>query len=85
MTMPRMRTAAGVLAEIKKVDPSSEVSLYYIRRLIQTEAVPVVNCGKKKLVNVDAVMELLANGYDKPMAPERMHEPVMEYGIRRVK
>ena len=66
MTMPRMRTAEKVLEEIKKNDPETEVTLHYIRALIRAEAVPVVYCGRKKLVNVDAVMELLASGYTIP-------------------
>ena len=70
MTMPRMRTAEKVLAEIKQVDPDTEVTLHYIRALIRAEAVPVVRCGRKKLVNVDAVMELLANGYELPTEPQ---------------
>lgn len=68
MSMPRMRTAERVLAEIKLADPGTEVTLHYIRQLIREEAVPVVCCGRKKLVNVDAVMSLLGAGY-KPEAP----------------
>ena len=64
MTMPRMRTAEKALAEIKQADPGTEVTLHYLRRLIKAEAVPVVSCGRKKLVNVDSVIELLANGYE---------------------
>ena len=66
MSIPRMRTAEKVLAEIKAVDPDSEVTLYYIRAMIKAGAVPVVSCGRKKLVNVDAVMDLLASGYELP-------------------
>lgn len=66
MTMPRMRTAEKVLEEIRAVDPGTEVTLHYIRQLIRVEAVPVVACGRKKLVNVDAVMALLASGYTLP-------------------
>lgn len=66
MTMPRMRTAENVLAEIRAADPGTEVTLHYIRQLIRVEAVPVVACGRKKLVNVDAVMALLASGYTLP-------------------
>jgi hypothetical protein len=65
-----MRTAERVLDEIKKVDPETEVTLHYIRALIRAEAVPVVACGRKKLVNVDAVMELLASGYTLPTEPQ---------------
>lgn len=66
MSMPRMRTAEKVLEEIKREDPATEVTLHYIRALIRAEAVPVVACGRKKLVNVDAVMELLSSGYVLP-------------------
>ena len=66
MPMPRMRTAEKVLEEIKREDPATEVTLYYIRSLIRAGAVPVVACGRKKLVNVDAVMDLLSTGYEPP-------------------
>ena len=54
-----MRTAVGVLAEIKAQDPNSEVTLHYIRHSIHTNQVPVVPVGCKKLVDVDAVIEYL--------------------------
>lgn len=63
MAVPRMRTAERVLEEIKLSDPNTEVTLCYIRQLIRSGAVPVVVCGRKRLVNVDSVMELLARGY----------------------
>lgn len=62
MNTPRMRTAAGVLQEIKAMDPSTEVTFNYIRYLIHTEAVPVLCVGRKKLVNVDAVLAYLDAG-----------------------
>lgn len=62
MSLPRMRTAAGVLAEIKAQDPNSEVTLHYIRHIIHTNQVPVVPVGRKKLVDVDAVIEHLKGG-----------------------
>lgn len=77
MSIPRMRTAAKVLEEIKAEDPNSEVSLNYIRQIIRTGAVPVVECGRKKLVNVDDVLRLLSSGYSTP-------EPEPVYGIRQV-
>lgn len=77
MSIPRMRTAAKVLEEIRAVDPNSEISLNYIRRIIRIGAVPVVECGRKKLVNVDDVLSLLASGYTLP-------EPEPVYGIRQV-
>lgn len=77
MSIPRMRTAAKVLEEIRAYDPNSEISLNYIRRIIRIGAVPVVECGRKKLVNVDDVLSLLASGYTLP-------EPEPVYGIRQV-
>lgn len=84
MDVPRMRTAERVLEEIKATDPNTEVTLYYIRALIRAKAVPVVCCGRKKLVNVDSVMELLARGYTLP-GPEPESAPQTEGGIRRVR
>lgn len=63
MAIPRMRTAERVLDEIKALDPETEMTLHHVRQLIREEAVPVVRCGRKKLVNVDAVLELLAGGH----------------------
>jgi len=65
-----MRTAEKVLEIIKAEDPGTEVTLYYIRRVIKAGALPVVSCGRKKLVDADAVMSLLANGYALPSEPE---------------
>lgn len=84
MAIPRMRTAERVLEEIKAADPNTEVTLYYIRALIRAEAVPVVCCGRKKLVNVDSVMELLARGYTLPEPDPAPPAPQTVGGIRRV-
>lgn len=62
MALPRMRTAAGVLAEIKAQDPATEVTLHYLRHIIATKQVPTVPVGRKKLVNVEAVIDFLENG-----------------------
>lgn len=80
MTAPRMRTAEKVLEIIKAEDPSTDVTLYHLRRMIRAGAVPVVACGRKKLVNADAVIELLASGYE---LPETVEPPPMGR-IRRV-
>lgn len=62
MAFPRMRTAAGVLVELKAQDPDTEVTLHYIRQIIHTNQVPVVEVGRKKLVDVDKVLAFLAAG-----------------------
>ena len=80
MALPRMRTAAGVLAEIKAEDPATEVTLHYLRRIINTGQVPVTAVGRKKLVDVDAVMEYIAAG----QAPPVIEVPAMAGQLRRV-
>ena len=64
MSLPKMRTAPGVLAEIKAADPNTEVSLHMVRRIINSGKVPVVNAGNRKLVNVAAVLAYLEAGED---------------------
>ncbi|MBQ9408526.1 MAG: hypothetical protein IJU28_03940 [Clostridia bacterium] len=59
MNPPRMRTAEGALAIIKESDPDTAVTLRYIRRLIATGAVSSLAVGRKKLVNVDALIAFL--------------------------
>ena len=63
MTIPRMRTAEGALAVIKTEDPETAVTLRAIRGLINTGKVPHVPVGKKKLVDVDQLMDYLKGGY----------------------
>lgn len=58
--MARMRTAEGALQIIKDQDPDTAVTLRLIRRLISTGEFPSVPVGRKKLINVDALLEYLA-------------------------
>lgn len=62
MSLPRMRTAAGVLAIIKEQDPGTEVTMHYIRNLIKTRKVPVTPVGSKKLVDADVIIAYIAAG-----------------------
>ena len=66
MAIPRMRMASGVLAEIKAMDPGTQVTLHYIRGIIKAEKVPVIKSGCKKLVDLDKVLEYLSNGDTSP-------------------
>ena len=60
---PRMRTAEGALTIIKAQDPETAVTLRYLRRLINTGELPCVSVGRKKLINVDALLEYLAGAH----------------------
>ena len=59
--LPRMRSATRCLEEIKKIDPETEITLGYIRRLIRTEAIPVTKMGKRLTVDLDQLIEYIAN------------------------
>ncbi len=59
-SVARMRTAEGCLAVIKALDPDTAVTLRYIRRLIATGEIPCCPVGRKKLVNVDLLLDYLA-------------------------
>lgn len=45
---------------IKEQDPDTAVTLRSIRRMIATGEFPSVPVGRKKLINVDALLEYLA-------------------------
>lgn len=77
--IPRMRTAAKIVAEIRALDPGSEVTEYWVRQIIKSGEVPVVWAGCKALVNLDDVLALLALGTS-PQGPA----PCTAGGIRRV-
>ena len=60
--VPRMRTAQAALEIIRAEDPETEVSLRYIRQLIATGQIQHWPVGRKKLVNVDSLLEYLRGG-----------------------
>lgn len=63
MSIVRMRFPRQALAELRKLDPQTPVSLSFIRRLVKTGAVPSVpvGAGKRRLVNFDALVAYLQN------------------------
>ncbi len=67
--IPRMRTAPKIVAEIKALDPETEITEYYIRKLAREGRIPVVWAGCKALINLDDVLELCHLGTEraKPM------------------
>ena len=79
-SIPRMRTAAKSVAEIKAADPGTEVTEYYIRQLVKEGSVPVVWAGNKALINLDDVLSLLRLGTSRA-EPE---PPDVVGGIRRI-
>jgi len=74
-----MRTAPKIVAEIKALDPGSEVTEHYVRQLVRDGAVTVAWAGNKALINLDEILDLLRIG-------TRRAEPVPDTvdGIRRI-
>ena len=78
-TIPRMRTAAGIVAELKAIDPDTGVTEYFVRRMMREGVLPVVRAGSKTLVNLDDVLALLRAG-----TPPPDNAPETPGGIRRL-
>ena len=56
----RMRTLDECYAEIKQMDENTAISKYYIRQLAISGKIPVVMCGRKRLINLDGLIEYLS-------------------------
>lgn len=56
-----MRTLDECYTEIKKMDENTAISKYYIRQLALSGKIPVVMCGRKRLINLDALIEYLSS------------------------
>ena len=90
--MPRMRTLDGVMAIIREQDPDSSISKYLVRRVICCGLVPVLQIGRRKLVDADKVIEFLSSGVDlndlqpteSGITPVRVDEPHFSLYGRRV-
>ena len=78
--IPRMRTVDGIVQELKRLDPASEVSAYCIRQLVKNGALRSLPTGKKKLINLNDVLDLMNIGVSPVTEPEKP----LPVGIRRV-
>ena len=57
--LSRKRTLDEAYNELKQLDPNTAFSKYYIRRLAISGAVPTIMCGRKRLIDLDALIEYL--------------------------
>lgn len=62
MSLPRMRTAEGILRELRTDDPCTAVTLHFIRGVIAAEVIPVVSSGRRKLIDYDRFLAFLGEG-----------------------
>lgn len=60
--MVQLRYAAEILAEIKKVDPNTSISIGFIKRLAKTGVVRTRCVGKCTLIALDDVISFLEGG-----------------------
>ena len=59
--LPRMRTVHEAAEELRKMDANTAVTEYHNRQLAINNIIPRVKAGKKYLINLDALIEYLAN------------------------
>jgi len=59
--LAKMRTLDEAYAEIKRMDENTSLSKYFIRRLALSGEIPVVMCGRKRLINLDALIDYLSS------------------------
>lgn len=64
-----MRTLDECYNEIKAMDDNTAISKYYIRQLALSGKIPVVMCGRKRLINLDGLIEYLS-GSGNTAAPD---------------
>lgn len=62
--LSRKRTLDEAYNELKQLDPNTAFSKYYIRRLAISGAVPTIMCGRKRLIDLDALIEYLNEPHD---------------------
>jgi len=61
--LARMRTLDEAYAEIKQMDEHTGISKYYIRQLALNGKIPVVMCGRKRLINLDGLISYINSRY----------------------
>lgn len=79
--IPRMRTPAEAIREIKKEDPKSGITEYFIRKLAREGKIASVMAGRKLLVNLDSALAYLKGD----VIPRPDKSPQEGYGeIRKI-
>ena len=69
--LPRMRLLKEAVAEIKQMDPSSAVTTYFIRQLAIDGKIKSVMAGRKRLINLDSLIDYL-NDQCEPEQPKEI-------------
>lgn len=61
----RLRTIRKAFEEIKAADPGTSLTLYGFQRKVYSGQWPSVNVGKRHLVDMDKIIEILKEGEEK--------------------
>lgn len=64
MALAKMRTIRQCYEYFKSQDPESSISEYYLRCLVKQNKVPVFYTGRKRLINLDKLIEYLNSGQE---------------------
>jgi len=83
MPIPRMRTINEVCVELKKQDPDSAITPYFIRKLVNEKKIVYILSGSKALINLDSVIAYL-NEPEKEGYGHDIEQKNAEADIRRV-
>lgn len=63
MALPRMRLLDQAYEEVKKMDPQTAITKNIIRELVIDGEIKCVMVGRKRLINVDDLIEYLSTSY----------------------
>lgn len=59
--VPRMRTIPKAYADIKAIDPQTDLTIRALRDMVKRGDVPIVKIKSKTLVNLDLLIAKLGN------------------------
>lgn len=62
--MKRIRTINTAAEEIRREDPATAITPYYIRKLVNRGVVRSILDGSKRLVDFDDLLQYLEGGHD---------------------
>lgn len=60
--MARMRLVKDAYEQLKRDDPDTNITLYALRTIVKSGAIPTVQLGRKTLLNYDSLLEYFSNG-----------------------
>ena len=79
--IPRMRTVNEAAQELRALDPNTAMTPYHIRQLCLTGVLPTVKAGKKILLDLNTLLEYMADPVAEKFQPSTA---TTVNGIRRI-